>query len=148
MLFLLLLFCNATSLCFLLISSTQSTDVILSPEGRNDLCKWKNSSICMIPVRTMWSQHFFKVNYAHYLNCTYCVPDNVLFEENRGSNGTGWNFSSSHCTSTLVHGSVRVCVWLVIALVFDCKRASPVVWPLLQQVSIFLHDCTSQWPGL
>lgn len=35
--------CNVTSLCLLLISSTQSADVILSPEERNDLCKLKKA---------------------------------------------------------------------------------------------------------
>lgn len=43
MLYVLLLFCNVTSLCLLLISSTQSTSVILSPEGRNYLCKMKKT---------------------------------------------------------------------------------------------------------
>lgn len=74
--------------------SAQSTDAILSPEGRNDLCRMKKN-----PLPYVWFQSeqyaastFFKVKlFTHYLSCTYCVSDNVTFDENTSFSGTGWN---------------------------------------------------------
>lgn len=83
--------------------------------------EWKNSSICMIPVRTMCSQHFFRGKLSTlYLNCTSCVPNDVSFDENTRFIGTGWNFSSSHCTWTLVTACESVCgLWLPCCLIAE-----------------------------
>lgn len=75
-----------------------------------------------------------------YLNGTYCIPNDDI---QKFQWGLGWGFPFV-ATSTLAHYSVRVFVWLVIALPFDCRRTSPGDWPLLQQVGFSLHDCLSQ----
>lgn len=56
----------------------------------------------------------------------------------------GWWFPVV-AASTLLCYSVWVCGRPVIVLLFDCRRASLVDWPLLQQLGFSLHDYLSRW---
>lgn len=125
-------FCTATSLCLLLISSAQSNDVILSPRGR----KWSMYNEKTLPYVWFKSEqcaiNFFVKETMHDLFklCSLYSYRWFLFISMALGGVVGWALPVV-AASTLLHYSV----WIpVIVLLFDCRRALPVDWPLLQQL--------------